>query len=229
MLGITIIALIIGLRYSGIDQYINFETIKAHRNNLLDFTHNHALLAVAFFIIAYIVTTSLSLPIAAPLSVLGGFLFSIFPAALYINIGATIGAAITFLLFRYLLGTTVQKKYSEQLAAFNTNIEQYGTLYLLTVRLTPLVPFFLVNILASLTTLSVRTFIWTTSLGIIPGSLVYAYAGKKLGEINALNEIFSFKIIGLFLLLITLSLIALVIKKYKLFNQVNLLKKREHL
>jgi len=220
VIGSVLVAALIVLRYSGIEKYINLATLKEHRDALQAFARSHYLVSVFFYITAYILVAALSVPIAGLMSLLGGFLFGIFAGAFYINIGATVGATLTFLLFRHLLGNAIQKKYSAQLVLFNKNVAAYGKFYLLMIRCTPLVPFFLVNILASWTQVSVGTFAWTTSLGIIPASLVYAYAGQQLGKINTLGEIFSWKIGLLFAAFFAFGLVALLIKKYGSFKQV---------
>lgn len=209
------IVLFLVLRSFGIDQYVNFQTIKDNREALLLFVQHHYLLAVLLFIVIYIMVAAFSIPIAAPLTIVSGFLFGAIPGALYTNIGATIGATATFLLFRYFLGASIQEKYSKKLAAFNQNIAEYGSNYLLTVRFIAAIPFFLINILAAFTPISVKTFVWTTSLGIIPGSLVFAYAGEQLGTINSMNEIFSFKVIIAFVILIAFGFSSILIKKFQ--------------
>jgi len=202
------------LRLSGVMHYLNFESLKNHREPLLSVVKTNYWTATLLYILLYILITALSLPVAAPMTLIGGFLFGIIPATIYTNISVTIGATITFLIFKHYLGDTVQKKYASQLAAFNTSIEHYGAHYLLLARLTIFINFFLVNIFAGLTRIPIITFIWTTSLGIIPGSLVYAYAGSQISTINRLSDVFSVPVIAAFSILIALGLISLLMKKY---------------
>jgi uncharacterized membrane protein YdjX (TVP38/TMEM64 family) len=210
----------IALHVAGITEHINLETLKAHRQQLLATVQNHYVPSVLLYILLYILITTFSLPIAAPLTLVGGFLFGALAATLATNIGATMGATLTFLMFRYLFGNTIQKKYHTQLIAFNANIEQYGANYLLLARLIVFIPFFLVNICAGLTNIPLTTFIWTTSLGIIPGSCVYAYAGKQIGTINALSDVFSWPVVLAFSLLIALSVISILIKNYLIKHRI---------
>jgi uncharacterized membrane protein YdjX (TVP38/TMEM64 family) len=213
ILGI-IIFLALALRYSSIATYVKFETLKAHREQLLAFVKGSYFLSLVLYILAYILVTAFALPVAAPLTLIGGFLFGAIVATCATNIGATIGATLTFLLFGYFLGDTVQEKYHEQLAAFNANIERYGANYLLLARLVVFVPFFLVNILAGLTRIPMTTFIWTTSLGIIPGSFVYAYAGTQIATINSVSDVFSLPVAFAFSALIALSIGSILVKHY---------------
>ena len=206
------------LRYSGLTEYINLETLKNNRLKLFAIIESHYVSSILLYIFIHILTTTFLVPVTIPLTLIGGFLFGTIGATLATTIGATIGATLTFLMFRYVLGNAVQKKYHSRLAAFNKNIEHYGAHYILIANLL-LVPFFIVNIGASLTKIPITTFMWTTSLGIIPGSFVYAYAGKQISTINELSDLFSLPIIMVFALLITISIISIFIKNYRVKNK----------
>lgn len=210
----------IAIHFCGISAYATLDNLKAHREKLLASVQGHYAASLALYILIYILVAALSLPIAAPLTLIGGFLFGSLSATLATNIGATMGATLTFLLFRYLLGSTVQEKYQKQLATFNTDIDRYGAHYLLLARLIVIIPFFLVNLLAGLTQIPLRTFIWTTSVGILPGSFAFAYAGKQIGSISTLSDVFSVQVISAFALLIGLGLISILFKKYILTYKV---------
>jgi uncharacterized membrane protein YdjX (TVP38/TMEM64 family) len=219
-----IISVVLFSRFSGIENYINFQILKDNRAHLLAIVEHNYWSSVFVYIITYIFVVALSLPVAVPLTLIGGFVFGVLPAVLYINIGATLGAVVTFLIVRYLLGFELQKTYSQNLIEFNRNIALYGANYLLLARFIVLIPFFLINILAGLTNIPLKTFIWTTSLGIIPGSLIYAYAGKNIISINAPHEIFSLKIIAIFLVIITFGIFLLLFKKLKVFKNIKVSK-----
>jgi uncharacterized membrane protein YdjX (TVP38/TMEM64 family) len=113
------------------------------------------------------------------------------------------------------VGTGIQEKYQSQLKKFNEELEKNGTSYLLTLRLIPAFPFFLINFLSGLTTIPVKTFIWTTSLGIIPGTAVFAYAGRQLGSINSASEILSLNVLSAFAILALFTLIPVIMKRIK--------------
>lgn len=200
----------------GINKYINFQSFKEHREYLLNLVHGHYYLSVLLFILIYILIVISTLPLAGLLTVIGGFLFGVIPTTIYSNIAGVIGASISFLIFRYLLGKQIQNKYQDKLEKFNHNISIFGATYLLIMHVVGLIPFFVINTLSALTNISLWTFIWTTSIGIIPGSIVYAYAGKKLGFINSFNEIFSLEVFSAFLLLGFLGIISLFIQRYQI-------------
>jgi uncharacterized membrane protein YdjX (TVP38/TMEM64 family) len=149
----------------------------------------------------YIVVVALSIPGATILTLGGGFLFGVLWGVIYVNAGATTGATLAFLFCRYVAGEWVQNKYQDKLNNFNRELSKNGYRYLLALRLVPVFPFFLINICAGLTKIPLRTFVWTTSLGILPGSLVYAFAGSQLSAIESVEDIFSAKILSAFILL----------------------------
>lgn len=204
---ILFIAAIIMLRNSPLSEYLTFENIIRNKNNLISAVENNYIISSLLFIVIYIVSTAFSLPGAAVLSLAGGLLFNILPGVVYVNIGATLGAFFAFLAARYLLGGKIQEKYAASLKKFNRELNLNGHYYLLTLRLIPVFPFFLINFLSGLTNIRTWTFVWTTALGILPGSLVYTYAGANLGKVDKPGEIFSpgvilaFTVLGLFAIL----------------------------
>ena len=215
ILALVCIAGVILLWTSGIGSSITLETVTSYRDNLRIFVDTHYVRALVLFILTYIGVTTLSIPIAALLTITSGFLFGTLFGALYTNIGATTGATCLFLASRYLLGTHIQKKYTAQLTQFNQHMKKEGIYYLLTIRMIVVIPFFIVNILAGLTTVPIRTFVWTTSLGIIPTSLVFAFAGQQLATVKSAHDILSGKIILAFVLLGLLALVPVLIKRLR--------------
>jgi len=184
-LAIIIALLTVIFLFTPAGRLLNLQTLLANKSALLESVQNWYLPSVLIFIALYIAVVALSIPGATVVTLTGGFLFGPLLSVLYINIGATIGAALIFIAARYFLGEMVQKKYSIQLEKFNREIEENGKNYMLTLRLIPLFPFFLVNLLSGMTTVPLKTFIWTTSLGIIPGSFAYAYLGYAGSTIEA--------------------------------------------
>jgi uncharacterized membrane protein YdjX (TVP38/TMEM64 family) len=149
------------------------------------------------------------------LTMAGSFMFGVFGAVVYVNIGATIGAVIAFSLSRYLVGDWVQTRYKNKLKMFNQQVEQNGVYYLLTLRLMPLFPFTWINLFSGLTKMRLFTFLWTTSLGILPGTVVNAYAGSQLGRINSPEELFSSRVLIAFFLLGLFALLPVIVKRLR--------------
>lgn len=201
--------------YFDLKQYLSLETLKANRDALLNFTEMHYPTAVAFFIGTYCLVVALSVPGAAILTLAGGFLFGSLVGTIYVNIGATIGATLAFLVARYLLQDWVEKKFGKRLRPIQEGFAKNAFSYLLTLRLVPLFPFFLVNLVSGLTRIRLGTYVVATAIGIIPGSFVYANAGRQLGTINSLGEIASPRVLGAFFLLVLLSLIPILYRKFK--------------
>ncbi len=218
ILFVIFILIIIGIQFIGIGNYFTLATLKIHRDYLQQLVQNDYITAVALYIGFYTVVVALFVPIAAILTVAGGFLFGTFLGAVYSNIGATAAAAISFLLVRYLFGEALQKKYKERFERFNQDVERNGANYLLMIHFVAVIPFFIVNILAGLTNIRLRTFIWTTSVGIFPGALVYAFAGQQLGTISKISDIFSLPIILAFILLGILALIPIIVPRIMSLN-----------
>ncbi len=213
---IIVLGLIIGLQLTGIGSQLTLENLQANAGRLRDFSDSHFLISGIAFILIYIIVTGFSLPGALILTLAGGFLYKTLLAAVFVNIGATTGATLAFIFVRYLAGTWIQQKYADKLSGFNAELDKNGPGYLLTLRLIPVFPFFLINLLAGLTRIPLWTFVWTTSLGILPGSLVYAYAGQQLGNINNVKDIFTTRVLIAFLLLAGFAILPIIIKKLRI-------------
>jgi uncharacterized membrane protein YdjX (TVP38/TMEM64 family) len=194
--------------------YLSLDALKANRDNLLVFTQDHYVPAVALFILVYILQTSFSLPGATIMTLAGGFLFGSLWGPLYVNIGATTGATLAFLAARYLFRQWVERKFGDRLGPIQDGFAKNAFSYLLTLRLIPFFPFFLVNLLSGLTRVKVNTYVVATAVGIIPGSVVYTFAGRQLGTINALSELVSPRLLLAFSLLGLLMLIPVVYRKF---------------
>jgi len=210
-----LVAVILFVRLSGASGYLTLENLKKNKELLQHFIEARYFFAVVTYIVVYILTVTFSIPGATVLTLAGGFLFGLLPAIIYANVGATIGAALGFLFARYILGNSIQEKYAPQLERFNRELDENGHLYLLTLRLIPAFPFFLINLLAGLTKVSLKTFFWTTMVGILPGSLVYSFAGSQLNTIESVEDIFSGSIIAAFLALALFALLPVILKKLR--------------
>jgi len=160
---------------------------------------------------AAFVPTAFFVPGALVLSITGGFLFGVIPGVIYLNIGGTLGAALAFLSSRYWVGQWIQQRYSSVLKTFNEEVAKHGHYYLISLRIVPVLPFFLVNYLAGLTKISLRKFVGTTSVGMLPGSFVYTLAGQQLETVNAPEDILSVRLIIAFSLLALFALLPVMI------------------
>jgi len=195
-------------------QLLSLDNIREHRQALADFTDRHYLLMLIACGIGYSLSTALSLPGGTVLSLLLGLLFGRWMGTLLIVISATLGATALFWLARYLLSdwaeqrlrsNTLAKKLLDgfQADAFN---------YLLFLRLVPAFPFWLVNLAPAFTPVSLRIYVMTTFIGIIPGSFVFANLGQSLGSIQRLDQLLSTQTLLAFSLLGVLSLLPVWLK-----------------
>ncbi len=196
-------------------RYFTLDALKENKDTLKNFTKTNYALTAALFVLVYCVQTALSLPGATILTLAGGFLFGTFAGGLLVNIGATSGATLAFLSSRYLFKETVENKFGKKLSSMQEGFENNAFNYLLTLRLIPLFPFFLVNLASGLTRIKLSTYIAATAIGILPGSLVYTNAGKQLGTINSLKDIASPGVLGAFVLLGLLSMVPVFYNKWK--------------
>jgi len=200
--------------YFDLGRFLSLTALKENRDGLLAFTEENFAAAAAIFISVYVLVAGLSLPGAVILTLAGGFVFGAGLATMLINVGATTGATLAFLIARYVLRDTVEQKFGKWLRPFQEGFTKNAFSYLVTLRLIPLFPFFVVNLVSGLTRVSVGTYVAATALGIIPGSFVYAYAGRQLGTINSLKEIASPNVIVAFVLLGLLALVPVAYKKF---------------
>jgi uncharacterized membrane protein YdjX (TVP38/TMEM64 family) len=187
------------------DDLLSIHHVKEHREQLLLFIRNHHVEAILSFIGLYI-GTAFFLPGALALTVAGGMMFGTIQTVIYANLAATTGAALAFITARFVIGGWLQGRFPERLDRFNAEISQHGQHYLLVLRILPVAPFFVVNYCAGITKIPLKTFVWTTSIGMIPGSLIYAFIGEQLRGVNASADLFSWKIL---LALVLLALFAL--------------------
>ena len=200
--------------YFDLKQYLSLEALKANRDSLLAYTDAHYVASVLLFIMLYCFQTAFSLPGAAIFTLAGGFLFGSFVGTLYVNIAATSGATLAFLAARYLLRDWVERKFGERLGPIQEGFAKNAFSYLMTLRLIPIFPFFLVNLVSGLTRIRLGTYVIATAIGIIPGSFVYANAGRQLGTINTLGEVASPRVLGAFALLGLLALVPILYRKF---------------
>lgn len=200
--------------YFDLGQFFSLDALKSNRDSLLAYTEANFGTAMGLFILAYIVQTGFSLPGGAIMTLAGGFLFGSFLGTLLVNVGATTGATLGFLSARYLLRDWVENKFGDRLEPIQAGFAQNAFSYLMTLRLIPAFPFFLVNLVSGLTRIKIGTYITATSLGIIPGSFVFAFAGRQLGTINSLGEIASPPVLLAFTLLGLLALMPIAYRKF---------------
>ena len=188
--------------------YLTLEMLQEKQALLQSYQSEHALTVMTAFFLIYVAVAALSIPGAALLTLLAGALFGFVSGVVLVSFASTIGATLAFLLARFLLRDWIQQRYQAQLATLNAGFAREGAFYLFAMRLIPLFPFFLINILTGLMPLSMRRFYVASQLGMLPGTAVYVYAGTELGKIKSLSGIASPSLIAAFVMLGLFPLVA---------------------
>lgn len=209
-----VISLFLLARYSGLMDYFTVENIRYQKDLIEDFIVRHYWTSVFIFWLIYVMENVLALPIAAWLTLAAGFFYGVFPAIIFTVISATSGALVSFVMARYLFGNQLQGRYKERLIKFNKAFKQYGVSFLLGLRFIPIIPFALINIFAGLTLVPISLFAWTTALGMVPVTTIYALAGKQFQTIDSPRDVFSWQIAAILMVLVLLALVHIAIKKY---------------
>ena len=209
-LGIGVIALAIIAAFVGFDlaQYLTLDSLKARQGALDAWVAQQPLWAGLSFALAYIAVTALSLPGAVIMTLAGGALFGLGWGLVLVSFASSIGATLAFLISRTVLRDWVTRRFGQNLAALNAGIQREGGFYLFTLRLVPLFPFFVVNLVMGLTPLKTRTFYWVSQLGMLPGTVVFVNAGTQLAQIESLSGLLSPALLGSFALLGLFPLLA---------------------
>ena len=184
--------------------YLSLDWLKAQQDAIAAYRADQPLAAVAVYFALYVAVTALSLPGAALMTLAGGAVFGLLWGTLIVSFASSIGATLAFLASRFLLRDWVMARFGRRLAAIDAGVRKEGAFYLFTLRLVPVFPFFLVNLLLGLTAMKARTFYWVSQLGMLAGTVVYVNAGTQLAQIDSLAGIvspgllLSFALLGVF-------------------------------
>ncbi|MDT8440856.1 MAG: FAD-dependent oxidoreductase [Desulfuromonadales bacterium] len=203
----AIAGLVVAFFAFDLQRYLTLAELKARQTEFQEFYLANRLLTLGLYFVLYVLVTALSLPGAAVMTLAGGALFGFLPALVVVSFASSIGATLAFLVSRFLLRDWVQGRFKDRLAAINRGIEKEGAFYLFTLRLVPLFPFFVINLVLGLTPMRTVTFYWVSQVGMLAGTAVYVNAGTQLGQIESLGGILSpglllsFVLLGIFPLL----------------------------
>lgn len=217
----VITGLVIGLKLMNAGDYLTLSYIKESQLRFQELYREQGLAVIAAYAGIYILVTSLSLPGAAVMTLAGGALFGLVTGTLVISFASTIGATIACFISRFILRDWVQGKFGDRLKTINEGIEREGAFYLFTLRLIPVFPFWLINLLMGLTKMPLKTFYWVSQAGMLAATIVFVNAGRELGKIESLSGILSpsliisFVLLGLFPLITKKSIVFYKTKKEK--------------
>lgn len=206
---IAIIAVLLALFFFfDLDGYFTLANLKSRHESMLAYKAAHPALSIAIYGIIYIAITGLSLPGATILTLAGGALFGLLWGTVIVSFASSIGATLAFLAARFLFRDNIESQFADRLKTVNDGIAKDGAYYLFTLRLVPLFPFFIINLVMGLTSMKTATFYWVSQVGMLAGTLVYVNAGTQLANIQSLSDITSPVLIGSFVLLGIFPLIA---------------------
>ncbi len=203
-----IVAAIIAFFAFDLQRYLTLEAIKSSQESLIARYQASPISVSALFFLAYVAITALSLPGAALMTLLAGAIFGFWWGLLLASFASSVGATLAFLASRYILRDWSQAKFGARLGAINHGIESEGAFYLFTLRLVPVFPFWLINLLMGLTRLPTRTFYWVSQVGMLLGTAVFVNVGTQLAQVTSLSGILSPGLIASFVLLGVLPLLA---------------------
>ena len=192
---LLLMAAVVIVYFNGGKEALSFTAL---RNDLLFLQQHYAqnpFKVLTWFFLGYVLLTALSIPGSLVLTLMAGAIFGTPLGLLLVSLAGTLGALIAFLIARYLLKNYVTQKFSRQFVFINLNLQADGVSYLFTLRMIPVSPFVVINLVMGVTTIHWYTFVWTTLIGMIPGNFLYVFAGRRIGEIQSPGEIMTLPLI----------------------------------
>lgn len=199
---LLIVSLLTFFYASGLYRELSFHNIQLNLQKIKDWYATSPVEMLAAFFSVYVLITSLSIPGAIVLTLLSGAVFGVWFGSLIVSVASCVGATIAFLMSRFLFRDALLKKNRARYHRMNAKFKKNGKSYLMSLRLIPVSPFVVINVMMGLTNIKVWDYIWITFIGMIPGTIIYVYAGRKISEIESPSEILTWPI------LLTLSVIA---------------------
>lgn len=203
-----------------VSQYLTLEQIQANRTLIHDLYIENQVTVLGGFFIAYVLVAALSLPGAALMTIAAGAFFGVVIGSVLVSFASSLGATLAFLISRFLLKESIEKKFASKLEPINNGLAKDGAFYLFSLRLVPIFPFFVVNLVMGVTQLPTITFYWVSQMGMLIGTIVYVNAGVQISQLQSIDDIVSF---NLLVSLALLGIFPIVAKKL-----IDWLKKRKH-
>ncbi|WP_298220401.1 FAD-dependent oxidoreductase [Halothiobacillus sp.] len=201
---VAIILLVLGFFALGLDRYLSLESLKQSQSDFIALKMQSPWLVASAGFALYVIAAALSLPGALVMTLAMGALFGLGMGTLLVSFASSLGATLAFLASRFVLRDAVQQRFGDKLKAINEGVSRDGALYLFTLRMVPIFPFFLINLLMGLTPMRTRTFYWVSQVGMLAGTLVFVNAGTQLAALQSLSGILSpglllsFALLGVF-------------------------------
>ncbi len=209
-LAVALLVVVLGLIFFVLDlgRYLSLDYLKQSQAAFADLYSRQPLGVAAAYFAIYVAVTALSFPGAVILTLAGGAIFGLGWGLVIVSFASSLGATLAFLVARFVLRDSIEARFKQRLAEINRGVEKDGAFYLFTLRLVPLVPFFVINLVMALTKMKAVTFYWVSQLGMLAGTAVFVNAGTQLAQIDSLKGILSPGLIGSFVLLGIFPLLA---------------------
>lgn len=204
---VVIVTIVVLVRVSGVSQYLTIASLQENLQTVSLYSQEHRLASILIYGTVYVLCVALSVPGATVLTLAGGAVFGFWIGLLVVSFASSVGATLAFLVSRFLLRDWFQEKFSEKLSLVNEGIKREGPFYLFSLRLIPLFPFFVINVVMGLTSIRALTFYWVSQVGMLAGTAVYVNAGTQLSQISSLDGIMSWKILSSFIFIGILPLL----------------------
>jgi len=206
---LVVVACVFGVVFTLFGDQLSLTQLPLREAEFRRFQEQYPVLVYVVAFTAYVTVAGLSLPGAAGMTLLVGWLFGLWRGVILVSFASTAGASVAFLLSRYLLQETIQTRFGQRLHSFNDALRREGAFYLFSLRLIPAVPFFVINVVMGLTPVRLWTFWWVSQLGMLPGTTVFVYAGSSVPDLQTLarngvggilstNVLIAFVLLGLF-------------------------------
>lgn len=191
MLFAIVVALVVAFFVFGLGEYLTLSALQSGRGRLVAIVEGDPITSSVAFFAFYVAVTALSLPGAAVMTLAAGAIFGLWWGLVLVSFASSVGATFAFLLSRTLLRSWVQSRFGARLGTINDGFERDGAFYLFGLRMVPVVPFFVVNLLMGLTSIGIATFYWVSQVGMLAATFVYVFAGTQLAGVTALGDIMS--------------------------------------
>lgn len=201
--------------YLRLSDYFTLKKLQENHAYLKGFVHSHYLISVFVYIGIFSLTLAAGLPIVMPLALIGGFLYGGVFGLLYASVSCLIGSVVSFLILRYVMVHWIRGWHNERVDRFNAQVQKYGYSYLLILHFLSVIPMSVINLLAAVANVKLRTVMWVTMLGTLPLNVLCVIAGQQLSTIHSIKDIFSPTIIILLFVLALVAIAPLVFKKLR--------------
>lgn len=213
-------AVLLFINYQALANFFTLEQLKRNNECLALYVKDHYLVSVLVYIALFSIIVACGLPLILPLSLVGGFLYGLIPGLIFATLSCLIGSVFSFIVLRYVVSDWVRGWHNERINQFNQQVHKYGYSYLLMLHFLSVVPIFVINLLAAVAKVPLKTVAWVTILGTLPLNFLCVMAGRELSTITSFKDIFSPTILFFLALLVLIAVFPIIMRKLKRSSHV---------